>query len=119
MKHRDAAIISQLETIHHPCGPNLPGRVKLQPQIQVMGPASIKIIADRHLPIDETIGPIPNRRQTLTTIWNTGEPSVRMKTLNNPRHVLRIHRINKRGHLGRNPIQVGHGWSNGPRQSTW
>ena len=32
-----------------------------------------------------------------------------MKTLNNPRHVLRIHRINKRGHLGRNPIQVGHG----------
>ena len=109
MKHRDAAIISQLETIHHPCGPNLPGRVKLQPQIQVMRPASIKIIADRHLPIDETIGPIPNRRQTLTTIWNTGEPSVRMKTLNNPRHVLRIHRSNKCGYLGRNPIQVGHG----------
>ena len=109
MKHRDAAIISQLETIHHPCGPNLPGRVKLQPQIQVMRPASIKIIADRHLPIDETIGPISNRRQTLTIIWNTGEPSVRMKTLNNPSHVLRIHRINKRSHLGRNPIQVGHG----------
>ena len=32
-----------------------------------------------------------------------------MKTLNNPRHVLRIHRINKRGYLGRNPIQVDHG----------
>lgn len=109
MKHRDAAIISQLETIHHPCGPNLPGRVKLQPQIQVMGPASIKIIADRHLPIDETIGPIPNRLQTLTTIWNTGEPSVRMKTFDDSRHVLRIHRINKCGYLGRNPIQVGHG----------
>ena len=109
MKHRDAAIISQLETIHHPCGPNLSGWVKLQPQVQVMGPASIKIIADRHLPIDETIGPIPNRLQTLTIIRNTGEPSVRMKTLNNPRHVLRIHRINKRGHLGRNPIQVDHG----------
>ncbi len=109
MKHRDAAIISQLETIHHPCGPNLPRWVKLQPQVQVMGPASIKIIADRHPPIDETIGPIPNRRQTLTTIWNTGEPSVRMKTLNDSRHVLRIHRINKRGHLGRNPIQVDHG----------
>ena len=109
MKHRDAAIISQLETIHHPCGPNLPGRVKLQPQIQVMRPASIKIIADRHLPIDETIGPISNRRQTLTTIWNTGEPSVRMKTLNNSRHVLRIHRINKCGHFGRNPIQISHG----------
>ena len=109
MKHRDAAIFSQLETIHHPCGPNLPGRVKLQPQIQVMGSASIKIIADRHPPIDETIGPIPNRRQTLTIIRDTGEPSVRMKTLNNPRHVLRIHRINKRGYLGRNPIQVDHG----------
>ena len=109
MKHHDAAIISQLETIHHPCGPNLPGRVKLQPQIQVMRPASIKIIADRHLPIDETISPIPNRRQTLTTIRDTGEPNVRMKTLNNPHHVLRIHRINKRGHLGRNLIQVDHG----------
>ena len=32
-----------------------------------------------------------------------------MKTLNNPRYVLCIHRINKRGYLGRNPIQVGHG----------
>ena len=32
-----------------------------------------------------------------------------MKTLNNPRHVLRIHRSNKCGYLGRNPIQVGHG----------
>lgn len=109
MKHRDAAIISQLETIHHPCGPNLPGRVKLQPQVQVVGPASIKIVADRHLPIDETIGPIPNRLQTLTIIRNTGEPSVRMKTFDDSRHVLRIHRINKRGYLGRNPIQVGHG----------
>lgn len=109
MKHRDAAIFSQLETIHHPCGPNLPGRVKLQPQIQVMRPASIKIIADRHLPIDETIGPIPNRLQTLTIIRNTGEPSVRMKTFDDSRYVLRIHRINKRGHLGRNPIQVDHG----------
>ena len=109
MKHRDAAIISQLETIHHPCGPNLPGRVKLQPQIQVMRPASIKIIADRHLPIDETIGPIPNRRQTLTTIRDTGEPSVRMKTFDDSRHVLRIHCINKCGYLGRNPIQVDHG----------
>lgn len=109
MKHRDAAIISQLETIHHPCGPNLPGRVKLQPQIQVMRPASIKIIADRHLPIDETIGPIPNRLQTLTIIRDTGEPSVRMKTFDDSRYVLCIHRINKRGYLGRNPIQVGHG----------
>ena len=32
-----------------------------------------------------------------------------MKTLNDPRHVLRIHRINKCGYLGRNPIQVDHG----------
>ena len=32
-----------------------------------------------------------------------------MKTFDDSRYVLCIHRINKRGYLGRNPIQVGHG----------